>query len=81
VRVCGHFNDEPVDKEFFRKRIRAAIALRRRLQVEGQGDAYRLIHGESDGIPGFVVDRYKDVLVLQSPRQARNSGKKSLRTY
>jgi 23S rRNA (cytosine1962-C5)-methyltransferase len=60
------FNDEPVDKEFFRKRITAAISLRSKLQVEGQSDAFRLIHGESDGIPGFVVDRYKDVLVLQS---------------
>lgn len=60
------FNDEPVDKEFFRKRIQAAIGLRHKLQVEGRSDAFRLIHGESDGIPGFVVDRYKDVLVLQS---------------
>ncbi len=60
------FNDEPVDREFFRKRIQAAISLRRTLQVEGQSDAVRLIHGESDGLPGFVVDRYGDVLVLQS---------------
>jgi len=60
------FEDEVIDKEFFRKRINAAIDLRRRLQVEGQSDAYRLIHGESDGIPGVIVDRYKDMLVLQS---------------
>jgi 23S rRNA (cytosine1962-C5)-methyltransferase len=60
------FNDEPVDKEFFRKRLQAGISLRRRLQVEGRSDAYRLIHSESDGIPGIVVDRYGDLLVLQS---------------
>ena len=60
------FEDEPVDMEFFRKRIRQAIELRQKLQVEGQGNAYRLIHGESDGIPGLVVDRYDDVLVMQS---------------
>ena len=60
------FEDEPVDIEFFRKRIRQAIELRQRLQVEGQGNAYRLIHGESDGIPGLVIDRYGDVLVMQS---------------
>lgn len=60
------FEDEPVDKEFFKKRIRAGIGLRRKLQVEGQSDAYRLIHSESDGIPGLIVDRYGDVLVLQS---------------
>ena len=60
------FNDEEVDKEFFRRRIKAALNSRRRLQLEGQGDAQRLIHGESDGIPGLIVDRYADVLVLQS---------------
>lgn len=60
------FNDEPIDKEFFRKRIRAAIALRQTSKAESYADSYRLLHGESDGTPGFVVDRYKDVLVLQS---------------
>ncbi len=60
------FTDEPVDKEFFRKRIHAAIETRQRLKVEGHSDSYRLIHSESDGIPGIVVDRYDDVLVLQS---------------
>jgi 23S rRNA (cytosine1962-C5)-methyltransferase len=60
------FNDEPIDKEFFRKRIQAAMKLRQTSNVEGHADSYRLLHGESDGMPGFVVDRYKDVLVLQS---------------
>ncbi len=60
------FIDEPVDKEFFRKRIRAAIALRLTLNVQRNSNAYRLIHAESDGIPGLIVDRYDDVLVLQS---------------
>lgn len=60
------FNDEEVDKEFFRRRIRAALNSRHKLQLEDQGDAQRLIHGESDGIPGLIVDRYGDVLVLQS---------------
>jgi 23S rRNA (cytosine1962-C5)-methyltransferase len=60
------FNDEPVDKEFFRRKIRFALEMRQRLNVESQSDSYRLLHGESDGIPGFVVDQYKDMLVLQS---------------
>jgi 23S rRNA (cytosine1962-C5)-methyltransferase len=60
------FIDEPVDKEFFRKRIRAAIAQRLTLNVQRYSNAYRLIHAESDGIPGLIVDRYDDVLVLQS---------------
>ena len=60
------FEDEPVDKEFFRKRIKSAIDLRQRLKIESHSDSYRLIHAESDGIPGLIVDRYNDVLVLQS---------------
>ena len=60
------FADEPVDREFFRKRIRAAIEMRRRLNVESDADSYRLIYAESDSLPGLIVDRYGDVLVLQS---------------
>ena len=60
------FNNEPVDKEFFRRRIRAAIQQRLTLNVERFSNAYRLIHAESDGIPGLIVDRYDNVLVLQS---------------
>jgi 23S rRNA (cytosine1962-C5)-methyltransferase len=60
------FIDEPVDREFFRRKIKAAIEVRQRLKVESHTNAYRLIHAESDGIPGLIVDRYHDVLVLQS---------------
>ena len=64
------FDDEPVDADFFRRRIRSAIAARSPLlQGEGLGvrsDSYRLIYAESDGIPGLIVDRYDDVLVLQA---------------
>lgn len=60
------FEDETVDKEFFRRRIKSAIVLRDTAHVAHDTDSYRLIHSESDGIPGLVVDRYGDVLVLQS---------------
>jgi len=67
------FEDEPVDKEFFRKRIRWAITARSLISPspltplpEGEGNALRLIYAESDGLPGLIVDRYSDVLVLQS---------------
>src|SRR5512138_96601 len=58
------FEDEQVDREFFRKRIRSAIQTRDRLPPDTT--ACRLIYAESDGIPGLIVDRYGDVLVLQS---------------
>ncbi len=60
------FEDEPVDKEFFRKRIRKAIDTRYSLSDSRDTDSFRLIYAESDGIPGLIVDRYGDVLVLQS---------------
>ena len=60
------FKDEPIDKEFFRKKIRASLATRYELQVEHNINAARLIYAESDHLPGLIVDRYGDVLVLQS---------------
>jgi len=60
------FKDEAIDADFFRRRIRSAIDSRQKLNVENQSNAYRLIYAESDGIPGLIVDRYADVLVLQS---------------
>jgi 23S rRNA (cytosine1962-C5)-methyltransferase len=60
------FADEPVDQEFFRKRIRSALALREIWRLTPDANSYRLIHAESDGIPGLIVDRYDETLVLQS---------------
>lgn len=80
ARVWTFDPQEQVDADFFRRRIRAAIKMRRTLNLfpplqgwsspgDGPGvgsDAFRLIHAESDHIPGLIVDRYGDVLVLQS---------------
>jgi 23S rRNA (cytosine1962-C5)-methyltransferase len=55
--------DEPVDESWFRTRIERALAYRKTLKIDG--DAYRLLHAEADGIPGLVVDRYGGYLVLQ----------------
>jgi 23S rRNA (cytosine1962-C5)-methyltransferase len=60
------FEDEPVDKEFLRRKIKHAIELRQTLNISNNSNAYRLFHGESDGIAGLVVDRYDNILVLQS---------------
>jgi 23S rRNA (cytosine1962-C5)-methyltransferase len=60
------FEEEPVDAGFFRQKLHTAVQARRRWNVERQSNAYRLIYAESDGIPGLIVDRYGDVLVLQS---------------
>jgi 23S rRNA (cytosine1962-C5)-methyltransferase len=60
------FNDEVVDAEFFRRRIQSAILSRDTWNLTLDTDSLRLIYAESDGIPGLIVDRYDDVLVLQS---------------
>src|SRR5262245_55716629 len=60
------FEEEEVDKEFFRKRIRSAIDNRYAILDSHAADALRLIYAESDRIPGLIVDRYDNVLILQS---------------
>jgi 23S rRNA (cytosine1962-C5)-methyltransferase len=54
-----------VDKAFLREKIHGAIRLREQLSASRHTNAVRLVHGESDGMPGLVVDRYADVLVAQ----------------
>ena len=56
---------EEVDAGFFRRRVMRALALREALPAARHANALRLVHGESDGLPGLVVDRYADVLVVQ----------------
>lgn len=55
--------DENLDEAWFRARIQKSLAYREGLNIDA--DAYRLVHSEADGLPGLVVDRYGDYLVLQ----------------
>lgn len=66
ARVWTFDLNETVDADFFLRKIREAIVSRAKFQVPGQSSSYRLVYAESDGIPGLIVDRYGDVLVLQS---------------
>lgn len=59
------FDDEAIDREFFRKRIQSSIASRNALFDPGRTDSLRLIHAESDYLPGLIVDRYADTMVMQ----------------
>lgn len=69
-QICGRVWDwdgnRPIDAAFFRNRIEASIARRRSLMKFEPEGAERLINGEPDGLPGLVVDRYANVLVLQA---------------
>ena len=62
VRVFTRRPDEEIGKDFFRKRIEQANKLR--MRIYSQLSSYRVVYGESDGLPGLVIDRYGDVLVL-----------------
>jgi 23S rRNA (cytosine1962-C5)-methyltransferase len=59
---------EPVDEDFFRRRLQRAISARSSLlsALCSPLSALRLVYAESDGLPGLIVDRYADTLVLQS---------------
>jgi 23S rRNA (cytosine1962-C5)-methyltransferase len=63
ARAWSFDEAERIDAGFFAARCQAAVALRQRLAV--QSDGVRLVHGESDGLPGLIVDRYGDTLVAQ----------------
>ena len=65
ARVWSFAPEASIDADFFRARIAQAVALRAALPASRHTNALRLVHGESDGLPGLVVDRYADVLVAQ----------------
>ena len=63
VRLLTRDPAARLDDDFLRRRVLDAVRLRReRLRLDEITDAYRLIHGEGDGVPGLVVDRFGGVL-------------------
>ncbi len=67
VRAWSFDEAERIDAAFFERRLRRAITLRARLATGGllASDGQRLVHGEADGLPGLIVDRYGDTLSAQ----------------
>jgi 23S rRNA (cytosine1962-C5)-methyltransferase len=65
VRILTRLADEEIDPAFLRARIERAVRLRRGNPLLESSDAVRLIHGESDGLPGLIVDEYAGWLVFQ----------------
>ncbi len=63
LRAWSFHEADRIDATFFRQRLADAIALRSRLPI--QSDGVRLVHGEADGLPGLIVDRYADLLSVQ----------------
>jgi len=63
LRVWSFTETERIDAAFFERRIAQSVAIRARLPIDSNG--MRLIHGEADGLPGLIVDRYGDTLCAQ----------------
>lgn len=59
------FEDEEINQEFFEEKIDRSIKRRSYLMNRYNDSAWRLIHAESDQIPGLIVDQYNDILVIQ----------------
>jgi 23S rRNA (cytosine1962-C5)-methyltransferase len=57
-------SDEAIDASFIDRRLESAIRLREE-QVASDTNVYRVVNGEGDRLPGFLVDRFDDVLILQ----------------
>lgn len=64
VRILHFGQPEEINQDWFAARIESALRLRFSLQAAGT-TGYRLAHGENDGLPGLVIDRYADTLVLK----------------
>jgi 23S rRNA (cytosine1962-C5)-methyltransferase len=62
ARVHASGEQQPMDEQWFRARLESALAIR---QAVFDKPFYRLVYGDSDGLPGLIIDRFDDVLVMQ----------------
>ena len=65
ARIWSWDENQVVNQDFITERIKSAVNLREKWIDSDQTSAFRLIHAESDNLPGLIVDRYNDYLVVQ----------------
>jgi 23S rRNA (cytosine1962-C5)-methyltransferase len=65
VRLWTWKPDELVNDTFFYRKLHRAFTIRHSLYDIGDTNSYRLVHGESDGLPGLIIDQYDDIAVVQ----------------
>ncbi|MEJ1965982.1 MAG: class I SAM-dependent rRNA methyltransferase [Gammaproteobacteria bacterium] len=75
ARIVGRDPAQPLDRSLIVHRLNVALALRERLTREPY---YRLVFGESDGLPGLVLDRFGDVIVGQIATRGMESLRKDI---
>lgn len=59
-------NDEAINDEFFKKRLKTALDFRLLRYPSNITNAFRLIHSESDFMPGLVIDKFNDIISIQT---------------
>lgn len=65
ARIWTWDEHQKVDAVFFYKRLVSAVNLRKFHFQNNETNAFRLVHAESDGLPGLIIDQYNDTLVFQ----------------
>lgn len=76
LRVLTRDDAEAIDSAFFERRIERALA--RRAALFPGFEAFRAVHGESDGLPGLIVDRFADGLTLQTTAEGMDQRKEQM---
>lgn len=65
VRILEWREDAPIDDDWWRRRLQRAVGARAKLPSLGETNACRLVYAEADRLPGLIVDRYADYLIVQ----------------
>ena len=78
VRVWSWDEKEDVNSDFFKRRIENAFEIRKKFVLNKQTDSCRLVYAENDLLPGLVVDKYDDYLVVQFHTQGIEKWKKEI---
>ncbi|MBO4978178.1 MAG: class I SAM-dependent rRNA methyltransferase [Muribaculaceae bacterium] len=79
VRMLTFDASEAIDADFYRRRLAQALSLRRAIGLPSPDtDAYRLVHGEGDFLPGLVVDVYGPTAVVQAHSPGMHYARKTI---
>ncbi len=65
IKILHTGSPTTIDADWFRSRLTTALERRASLEADESTTAYRCVHGENDGLPGLVVDRYDTTLVIK----------------
>lgn len=66
VRIWSWNESDNIGVDFFARRLENSFNLREDMLLNGRTNAMRLVHAESDDLPGLILDRYSDVIIIQS---------------